>query len=71
MAAAYLIRKSLTAVWLLGDTDLPEYSIHPVSQRLVGFRQALREAGIDLPDMLVRLAPYTQEQTRQVAKELG
>jgi DNA-binding LacI/PurR family transcriptional regulator len=70
MAAAYLIRKGHRRVAFLGDTDLPEYSIHPVSLRLVGFRQALKEAGIDLPDVLVRLAPYTQDQTRQVAREL-
>jgi DNA-binding LacI/PurR family transcriptional regulator len=54
----------------LGDTDLPEYSIHPVSLRLKGFRQALKEARIKLPDTFVRLAPYLQEETRQVAKEL-
>jgi DNA-binding LacI/PurR family transcriptional regulator len=54
----------------LGDTDLPEYSIHPVSLRLSGFRKALKEFGIDLPGTFVRLAPYSQEQTRQVAREL-
>jgi Transcriptional regulators len=70
MAAHYLVRKGHRRVAFLGDTNLPEYSIHPVSQRLVGFRQALREAGIELPDAFVRLAPYTQDQTRQVAHEL-
>ena len=54
----------------LGDTDLPEYSIHPVSLRLRGFRRALKEARIKLPETFVRLAPYSQEQTRKVAKEL-
>jgi DNA-binding LacI/PurR family transcriptional regulator len=38
--------------------------------RLSGFRQVLGEAGIELPDVFVRLAPYSQEQTRQVAREL-
>ncbi len=70
MAATYLLSKGHRRIAFLGDTDLPEYSIHPVSQRLSGFRRALKESGIDLPDVLVRLAPYTQEQTRQVAKEL-
>jgi LacI family transcriptional regulator len=70
MAAAYLMKKGHRRVAFLGDSDLPEYSIHPVSLRLSGFRQRLNEAGIDLPDVLVRLAPYTQEQTRTVAKEL-
>ncbi len=70
MAATYLLGKGHRRIAFLGDTDLPEYSIHPVSLRLRGFRQALKEARIDLPDTFVRLAPYSQEQTRQVAKEL-
>jgi DNA-binding LacI/PurR family transcriptional regulator len=70
MAANYLLKKGHQRIAFLGDTDLPEYSIHPVSLRLRGFRQALKEAGIDLPDTFVRLAPYSQEQTRQVAREL-
>ena len=70
MAATYLLGKGHRRIAFLGDTDLPEYSIHPVSLRLSGFRRALKEARIKLPDTFVRLAPYTQEQTRQVAKEL-
>jgi DNA-binding LacI/PurR family transcriptional regulator len=70
MAATYLLKKGHHRIAFLGDTDLPEYSIHPVSMRLSGFRQALKNAGIGLPDALVRLAPYSQEQTRQVAREL-
>jgi DNA-binding LacI/PurR family transcriptional regulator len=70
MAANYLLGKGHHRIAFLGDTDLPEYAIHPVGLRLSGFRQALKEAGIELPDALVRLAPYTQEQTRQAAIEL-
>ena len=70
MAAQYLLEKGHRRIAFLGDTDLPEYSLHPVSQRLVGFRQALRKAGIELPEIFVKLAPYSQEQTRQVAAEM-
>jgi DNA-binding LacI/PurR family transcriptional regulator len=70
MAAQYLLGKGHRCIAFLGDTDLPEYSLHPVSQRLVGFRQALREAGIELPEEFVKLAPYSLEQTRQVAADL-
>ncbi len=70
IAAKYLLGKGHRRIAFLGDTDLPEYAIHPVSLRLKGFRQALKEARIKLPDTFVRLAPYTQEQTRQVAKDL-
>jgi LacI family transcriptional regulator len=70
MAAKYLIDKGHRRIAFLGDTDLPEYAIHPVGLRLAGFRQGLQEHGITLPDSFVRLAPYTQEQTRQAAGEL-
>ncbi len=70
MAANHLLKKGHRRIAFLGDTDLPEYSIHPVNLRLSGFRQALKESGIELPNTLVRLAPYSQDQTRQVAREL-
>jgi DNA-binding LacI/PurR family transcriptional regulator len=70
MVAQYLVGKGHRRLAFLGDSDLPEYSIHPVSQRLAGFRQGLQEAGIDLPEALIRLAPYSYEQTRNVAEEL-
>lgn len=70
MAATYLLKKGHRRIAFLGDTNLPEYAIHPVSLRLNGFRQTLKKASIRLPDTFVRLAPYSQEQTRQVAKEL-
>jgi LacI family transcriptional regulator len=70
MATTYLLEKGHRRIAFLGDTNLPEYAIHPVSLRLNGFRQALKKARIKLPDTFVRLAPYSQEQTRQVAKEL-
>jgi LacI family transcriptional regulator len=69
-AAEYLIKKGHRRIAFLGDTDLPEYSIHPVSLRLQGFRNALKAANIEIPDEFIRLAPYDQEQAREVAKEL-
>ncbi len=70
IAAEYLIKKGHRRIAFLGDTDLPEYAIHPVSQRLAGFRQTLAEAGIVLPENFIRLAPYSLHQTYIVAKEL-
>jgi DNA-binding LacI/PurR family transcriptional regulator len=69
-AAEYLIKKGHRRIAFLGDTDLPEYSIHPVSLRLQGFRNAIKAANLELPEEFVRLAPYDQEQAREVAKEL-
>jgi len=70
MAVEHLLGKGHRRIAFLGDTDLPEYSINPVNQRLVGFRQRMQEAEIEIPEAFVRLAPYSQEQTRQVAAEL-
>ena len=70
MAAEYLIEKGHRRIAFLGDTNLPEYSIHPVSLRLKGFRQALSAAQIEVPEEFVRLAPYDQEQACMFAKEL-
>jgi DNA-binding LacI/PurR family transcriptional regulator len=70
IATEYLIKKGHQRIAFLGDTDLPEYSIHPVSLRLKGFRQALKAANLEIPLEFVRLAPYDQEQARIVAKEL-
>ena len=70
MAAEYLAEKGHRRIAFVGDTNLPEFAIHPISQRLLGFRQKLEELGIPLPDDYVRLAPYNLEQARQVATEL-
>jgi len=70
MATEYLIKKGHRRIAFLGDSDLPEYSIHPVSFRLKGFRQAIKIANLDIPKEFVRLAPYNQEQARIIAKEL-
>jgi len=70
MATEYLLAKGHQRIAFLGDTQLPEYALHPVSLRLAGFRQAMQAAGTPVPEAFVRLAPYTQEQTRQVAAEL-
>ncbi len=70
LATEYLIKKGHQRIAFLGDTDLPEYSIHPVNLRLRGFRQAVEAAGIQVPDEFIRLAPYSQEKASQIAKEL-
>jgi len=70
MATEFLIKKGHQSIAFLGDTDLPEYSIHPVSLRLKGFRQAIKTANLEIPEKFIRLAPYNQEQARIIAKEL-
>ncbi len=69
MAAQYLVDKGHRCIAFLGDTNLPEYAIHPLIQRLEGFRTCLRTLDIPLPENYVHLVPYTLEQSRQAASE--
>lgn len=69
LATEYLISKGHRRIAFLGDSDLPEYSIHPVSFRLKGFRKAMKAANIEVPESFIRLAPYSLEHARQIAKE--
>ena len=70
LAAEHLIKRGYTRLAFLGDTDPPEYAIHPMSLREKGFRKAVLEAGLRLPAAYVRAAPNTTESTRQVATEM-
>ncbi len=71
MVARYLMEKGHRRMAFLGDIDLPATPfIHPISQRLSGFRQTLNESGLDLPDSRVWLAPYSLDQTREVTLTL-
>jgi DNA-binding LacI/PurR family transcriptional regulator len=70
IAAEHLITKGHTKLAFVGDTNPPEYAIHPMRLRLKGFRKAVHDAGLELPESFVRSAPNTLEHTRQVALEL-
>lgn len=71
LAGEYLLQKGHQTLAFLGDIEPPErFAIHPVKSRLVGFKQTLEKAGIPLPEKYIRSCPYTQEETRQAAREL-
>ena len=53
-----------------GDADVPAYAIHTSDWRLAGYRQALEQAGIALPEDYIGLAPHGLEQARQQAHRL-
>jgi DNA-binding LacI/PurR family transcriptional regulator len=65
LAAEYLLRKGHRRCGFIGDSDSPEYGVHPIGHRLAGFRQALAAAGEVLPDMFIRQVPYDLEATRR------
>ena len=48
----------------------PEYSIHPEIQRLAGFREALAEHGISLPDEYIKYFPVSRRGIREKLQEL-
>ena len=50
--------------------EIPSYSIHPELQRLVGYREALAEHGIDLPDEYVKYVPVSRKGIREKLREL-
>jgi DNA-binding LacI/PurR family transcriptional regulator len=71
MVAEHLIRKGQKTFGFLGDIEPPEkFAIHPVKSRLVGFKQALHEAGFSLPRSYIRSAPYSEKETGRAALEL-
>jgi DNA-binding LacI/PurR family transcriptional regulator len=63
MAANFLIEKGHTNLGFVGDTDIPEFGIHPITQRLSGFRQSISKAGYELHPGNILLAPYSVETT--------
>src|SRR5512139_115562 len=70
LAAQCLVSKGHTRCGFIGDINPPEFAIRPVVQRLEGFRQGLKEAGLDIPEEYIRSTPYEQDQTQQAAFEL-
>lgn len=72
MAAEYLIGKGHSRLAFLGvnDTEAPAYAIQPSSLRLRGFKRGIVNAGLQLPEEYIKTVPYTQEDSRQAAREL-
>jgi DNA-binding LacI/PurR family transcriptional regulator len=70
LAAEYLLERGHRRCAFVGDADLPDYAIHTSDWRLEGYRQALADAGIDLPERYIALAPHGRENARQSAHRL-
>lgn len=70
MAAEYLIQKGHQRCGFVGDSAVPDYAIYTSGWRLAGYRRALLDAGLALPDEYVGLASHGIEQARQLAHRL-
>ncbi|MFN8499272.1 MAG: LacI family DNA-binding transcriptional regulator [Anaerolineae bacterium] len=70
LAAAHFLATGRRRCAFVGDSDLPDYAIHPSDTRLAGYRRALAEAGCRLPDEYLGLAPHGLETARQATLAL-
>jgi len=70
MAAEYLLSKGHSNFAFIGTSDTLEYGINPISNRLIGFRNKLKEANIHLTDNDIHFANHDMESTRVLAKKV-
>jgi len=70
IAAEHLLEQGHRRCAFVGDCDLPDYAIHTSDRRLEGFRGALNDAGVELPDACIALAPHSRENARLSAHQL-
>jgi DNA-binding LacI/PurR family transcriptional regulator len=70
MAAKYLLDKGHKRMGFIGEIHPPEYAIRPAPARLGGFREALAQENIRIPDDYILSSPIDQESTRVAALRL-
>jgi DNA-binding LacI/PurR family transcriptional regulator len=70
LAAEFLLKQGYCRCAFVGDSEVPDYAIHTSDWRLIGYRQALRKAGVELPDAYIALAPHGMESARHQAHAL-
>jgi LacI family transcriptional regulator len=61
IAARHFAAKGLRRCAYVGEIGVPEHIIHLSDLRLEGFRQGLREKGLELRDEYVSREPYSRE----------
>jgi DNA-binding LacI/PurR family transcriptional regulator len=70
MAAKYLLDKGHKRMGFIGEIHPPEYAIRPAPARLNGFREALAQENIQIPDDYILSSSIDQESTRMAASQL-
>jgi DNA-binding LacI/PurR family transcriptional regulator len=70
MAADYLLSQGHRRCGFVGDSDVPDYALTTSDYRLAGYRAALDEAGIGLPERYISLAPHSLENAYRSALKL-
>lgn len=67
MAASYLIEKGHRSIGFVGDIQVSEFGIEPITHRLKGFRQELSASGLSLKEEHCLYVPYDMDATRKAA----
>jgi LacI family transcriptional regulator len=70
LAAQFLTNRGNRRCAFLGESGEQIYTIHPSTQRLDGYREALEEKNIDLQDEYICLNPYSRDQVVEQAGSL-
>lgn len=70
LAAQYLMGKGHRRIGFVGNLHPLDFGIKPEVARLAGFRAALTEANILLPDEYIRSSSFQHKPTPQVARDL-
>ena len=69
IAARYLYDKGHRKFAFVGETNFPKFGINPISSRLSGFCDILKENKLEICDDLVWETPYHVDATRYLAVE--
>ena len=70
LAAQHLIAQGHKRCAYVYFGEHPRYSIHPEVPRLQGFREALADAGLTLPDEYTKYVPISRKGIREKLREL-
>ncbi len=70
LAARHLVEKGHRRCACVYYGEQPEHSIHPEVQRFQGFREALAEHGVELPDDYIKYVPITRKGISEKLREL-
>jgi DNA-binding LacI/PurR family transcriptional regulator len=70
LAAEYLLAQGHRRLGFIGDAELPDYAIPNSDWRLTGYRAAIVEAGLFLPNACIGLAPHGLDTARKQAHRM-
>ncbi|MGQ9489289.1 MAG: LacI family DNA-binding transcriptional regulator [Anaerolineae bacterium] len=70
LAADYLLARGHRLCGFVGDSDVPDYALRTSDMRLEGYRARLENAGVELPEEYIALAPHSLENARRMAHRL-